>query len=96
MKLLEKNANFSKMPNLQDLDLSTPSFPSPLLKPEPMLCKMFSMVLMASIYSTTGILHLLYPEVYMKIMPDFLPYPYELVILSGLAELAGGLGLLLP
>jgi uncharacterized membrane protein len=44
----------------------------------------------------SGVLHLLWPEPYLRIMPPFLPWPKALVWISGVAEIAGGIGLLLP
>ena len=43
-----------------------------------------------------GILHFVMPKFYLKIMPKYLPKPYELVILSGIAEMICGLLLLFP
>ena len=40
--------------------------------------------------------HFLVTQAYMGIMPDYLPAHRELVLLSGAAEMAGGLGVLLP
>ena len=42
----------------------------------------------------SGVLHLLRPEPYLRIMPPFLPWPKALVWISGAAEIAGGTGLL--
>ncbi len=41
-------------------------------------------------------LHFLKPEPYLAIMPPWLPAHALLVQISGIAELAGGVGLLLP
>ncbi|HEV2820876.1 MAG TPA: hypothetical protein VGW11_10240 [Solirubrobacteraceae bacterium] len=43
-----------------------------------------------------GLLHFVRPGTYESIMPDELPAQRELVYASGLAEMAGGLGLLDP
>ena len=40
--------------------------------------------------------HLLTPQRYLPMMPDFLPYHLELVLFTGLCELTGAIGLLLP
>ena len=40
--------------------------------------------------------HLLTPQRYLAMMPDLLPYHLELVLFTGLCELAGAIGLLLP
>lgn len=43
-----------------------------------------------------GSLHFLSPAPYLKIMPPGLPWHLALVYISGLAEVAGGVGLLIP
>ena len=43
-----------------------------------------------------GVLHLVRPAPFVVVMPDYLPSPGLFVGLSGVAEIAGGLGLLLP
>jgi uncharacterized membrane protein len=52
--------------------------------------------LFAALFVGAGLLHFLHPETYLRIMPPALPAPRLLVLLSGIAEVAGGLGLLLP
>ncbi|RZL04874.1 MAG: DoxX family membrane protein [Hymenobacter sp.] len=52
--------------------------------------------LLAVVFVGAGILHFIHPETYLRIMPPALPAPRLLVLLSGVAEVAGGLGLLLP
>ena len=51
---------------------------------------------LALLFIVGGFLHLASPAAYLKIMPPFLPWPRFLVDASGWAEIAGGLGLLLP
>ena len=51
---------------------------------------------LALLFVAAGVLHFLRPETYLRIMPPALPAPRLLVLLSGAAEVAGGLGLLLP
>lgn len=43
-----------------------------------------------------GILHFTDPEPFVRIVPGALPAPLVLVYVSGLAEIAGGVGLLIP
>jgi uncharacterized membrane protein len=43
-----------------------------------------------------GLNHFLSPAVYVGMMPRALPWPQALVAISGVAEIAGGLGLILP
>lgn len=47
-------------------------------------------------FITTGALHFAKPRVYEAIMPRYLPAHRELVYASGVAEIAGGAGILLP
>jgi uncharacterized membrane protein len=39
-------------------------------------------------------LHFIRPDIFVKIMPDFLPFQLELVYISGAFEIIGGAGLL--
>jgi uncharacterized membrane protein len=48
--------------------------------------------LLSVAFMTTGIMHFLRPATYEQIMPDYLPAHHELVLLSGAAEIAGGVG----
>ena len=43
-----------------------------------------------------GANHFLSPEPYVAMIPRALPAPWELVYISGVAEILGGLGLILP
>jgi len=45
---------------------------------------------------TVGVLHFAKPEPFVKIVPPYLPYPLELVYISGFFEILGGIGLLVP
>jgi uncharacterized membrane protein len=47
-------------------------------------------------FVAAGSLHFAAPGVYLKIMPPYVPWPRQMVSLSGAAEIAGGLGLLIP
>ena len=50
--------------------------------------------LMAFIYVLAGLNHFRSPKIYIKIIPPYLKYPKELNILSGIAEIILGIGLL--
>jgi len=52
--------------------------------------------LMAPAYVVAGVLHFVVPELYVQIVPPILPAPLALVYLSGVAEVAVGVGLLWP
>lgn len=45
---------------------------------------------------TTGVLHFVRPQGFENITPDYLPAHLALVLISGAAEFAGGVGLLIP
>ena len=51
---------------------------------------------MGAFYVFAGVNHFLNPDFYVQIMPPFLPWHRELVYLSGLAEIACGVCLLIP
>jgi uncharacterized membrane protein len=52
--------------------------------------------LMAAFYIAAGTAHLLRPEAFLPIMPDFVPLPRETILITGLCELAGAVALLTP
>lgn len=54
------------------------------------------LVVQSLFYIGSGINHFLHAEFYRRIMPDHYAHPNALVGLSGVAEIAGGLGLLVP
>lgn len=55
-----------------------------------------SLGLMAVLYIAAGVNHFVNPAFYVNIMPPYLPAHEFLVYLSGVAEIALGLGLLIP
>lgn len=55
-----------------------------------------SLVAQSIFYIVGGINHFWHEKFYIHIMPDHYAHPHALVQLSGLAEICGGLGLLLP
>jgi uncharacterized membrane protein len=56
----------------------------------------FSPAGIAILFIGAGILHFVRPAPYAGIVPYMLPHPLVLVYVSGLAELAGGIGVLFP
>jgi uncharacterized membrane protein len=46
------------------------------------------------VFVVAGILHFVIPRVYKRIVPPYLPAPTALVYASGVAEIAGGVGLI--
>ena len=57
--------------------------------------KHFARVLAAVFFIVAGVFHLSEPELYLQIMPPYFPAPQFLVAVSGVAEIAGGIGLLI-
>jgi uncharacterized membrane protein len=51
--------------------------------------------LAAIFFVVAGMFHFLKPEMYLQIMPPYFPAPQLLVAVSGVAEIAGGIGLLI-
>ena len=55
-----------------------------------------SRAVLALVFIAGGTLHFVIPHPYMGVMPPWLPWPFALVLVSGAAEIAGGVGLLVP
>ena len=60
------------------------------------IVKLVLLGLMALFYVGSGVLHFTNSGVYLAIMPPYLPFHLELVYLSGIAEIALGVGVLIP
>lgn len=52
--------------------------------------------LLAVLMITAGVSHFTNPDTFIRIVPSYLPWPAALVYISGVFEILGGLGLLLP
>lgn len=55
-----------------------------------------SQYLIGAAFIFTGVMHLLKPGVFVSIMPDYIPWHRPIVFVSGVAELLGGIGVLVP
>jgi uncharacterized membrane protein len=55
-----------------------------------------SVLLAAIFYVVAGALHFLKPEPYLRVMPPYIPWHVAMVRVSGVFEILGGLGLLVP
>jgi uncharacterized membrane protein len=55
-----------------------------------------SRIVLAAIFAFAGTMHFVIPDQYAAIMPPWLPLHRALVYLSGVLEIAGGIGLLVP
>jgi uncharacterized membrane protein len=57
--------------------------------------KKFSRYAAAALFLGTGFLHLVRPAPFAAIVPPYIPQHFAVVYISGIAELAGGIGLLM-
>ncbi|MEP7001626.1 MAG: DoxX family protein [bacterium] len=55
-----------------------------------------SLILIALLFAMSGVLHFVKSEYYVRIMPPWLPAPLALVLISGVCEVLGAAGLLMP
>ena len=55
-----------------------------------------SRLLLAVFFLVAGILHFVFPNAYIAVMPPWLGWHAALVAISGVAECAGGIGVLMP
>ena len=53
-------------------------------------------IIFALFFIAAGLNHFVSPDFYLKIMPPYLPWHYPLVLISGVAEVVLGIGLLIP
>jgi len=47
-------------------------------------------------YLAAGYVHLAMPNTFMPVMPDWVPAPYQVILFTGLCEVAGAVGLIIP
>ncbi|WP_417609893.1 DoxX family protein [Parasphingorhabdus sp.] len=52
--------------------------------------------LLALIYLVAGIAHIRSPAGFLAITPDWVPFPKQVILFTGMAEIAGAIGLLIP
>ncbi len=52
--------------------------------------------LIAAVYLVAGVAHLHDPGFFLRIVPAWVPAPYATVIVTGLCEIAGAIGLFVP
>ncbi len=58
--------------------------------------QLISLLLMSLLFIAAGVNHFVNPGFYLKITPDFIPRPLALIYLSGVFEVLGGIGVLIP
>jgi len=49
---------------------------------------------LAIFYAAAGIVHLSMPTIFLPVMPDWVPAPYQVILFTGVCELAGAAGLI--
>lgn len=52
--------------------------------------------LLAAFYAFAGVIHLINPAPFLTITPDWVPAPLAVVLLTGVAEILGAIGLVQP
>ena len=53
-------------------------------------------VVMSLFYLAAGVAHLLYVDGFVRITPNWVPFPAAVIVLTGACELAGAVGLWIP
>jgi uncharacterized membrane protein len=53
-------------------------------------------LLLAGLFLITGTIHLHKPEFFLPVMPPWIPFHLPCILISGVFELLGGVGLLIP
>ena len=56
----------------------------------------FFRTLLALIYLLAGIAHIRSPGGFLQITPEWVPYPEQVILWTGIAEIAGAVGLMIP
>ncbi len=49
---------------------------------------------MAAFYASAGVLHVWAPDGFLPTVPDFVPFPHAVVIITGACEIAGAIALM--
>lgn len=58
--------------------------------------KIVTKIIFAVFFIVAGFNHFIDPAFYLRIVPPYLPWPQMLVVVSGMAEIVLGVGLLIP
>jgi uncharacterized membrane protein len=57
---------------------------------------MIGSIILALLFILSGSLHFIAPQLYLRIVPPYLPAHLPIVYISGISEILGGIGLLVP
>jgi uncharacterized membrane protein len=61
-----------------------------------MIWRVVFRVLLALFYFAAGVMHLRSPGGFLQITPDWVPWPEAVVAFTGICEIAGAIGLMIP
>ena len=88
LELERKLENYSpdKNRNTIQLILALPPLPTPTFSPN----KRLSLYFLSALYIAAGIYHFWSPQLYVSIMPSFVPYPFAMVLVSGMTKIILG------
>lgn len=53
-------------------------------------------IILSVFFMVAGMNHFISPDIYLPMMPDYLPWHLALIYVSGVAEVAGGIGVCIP
>ena len=59
------------------------------------MMRTLSLCIIATCFILAGANHFMNPQTYLSMMPSYLPFPEALNLISGAAEIAGGIGVLI-
>jgi uncharacterized membrane protein len=60
------------------------------------MARLVGRLVLAALFLFAGTVHLLKPQLFLPIIPPWIPRPMAGILISGVAELFGGFGLLMP
>ena len=60
------------------------------------MLRMVSLILLVGFFVPAGLNHFLNPQAYLNMMPPYIPFPVAMNVISGVAEVAGGIAVLIP
>lgn len=64
--------------------------------PQESLARRLFRILLALFYLVAGMAHIKSPAGFLQITPGWVPFPEQVIFLTGIAEIAGAIGLLIP
>ena len=53
-------------------------------------------IFLALFYAAAAYVHLATPDMFMPVMPDWVPAPHQVILFTGVCEAFGAVGLLIP